>query len=313
MHGGATFLEFISFLVTSAIAFYAVTQNDQRVKAAIAALIAVWAITGFITLINFDQDASQFMTSKIRFCSNSGKFFHCWFSSDYDKFQKNQISQMPNENICHFCHLPPQYLTKVETKYIPVREDSLVKDDLNEIRGAIDEPIDTQKYNLGAKVGVSDITQLPASTINTSLGLGVRYMGDVKFDKFFGKLVSYNKRCLHSSKVTVLVVNDKVKTITWIGDIDKKCFDDLWLPNFDRLNDYNLDERVRGVGLNTTLRYFDYEHERLLIVSSRFQEKERSHVGLRISISSSSFPADNTYDEYKARGIFIDPDSIAAQ
>ena len=233
-------------------------------------------------------------------------------SWDYEGYREKQIASVPNANICRFCPTKPEVITKVVEKFVPIRETDIMQPDLPKFEALVGISFEKTRFQLGKMIGVDDAGSLTTQNINTSRGIATQYLGNARFDNSFPTLMSYDRKCLGGSHLRILVLEGKVATLTWIGDVNKQCFDTIWLPAIARQRDFKIDERMRGnTSVATTIRYSDRADQRLLIVTSRAQANGRDHVGIRISVTSSIFSLPSVYDDYQARGIFSDPETIA--
>jgi hypothetical protein len=308
-------LEWLESIGAFVLAIYIWLRHNDKVGASIATGLILFGVADFIIRTNYDQDLLSHLASRIRYCSDDPGPFGCFFSGEYERYRAALIAQGPTPEVCKLCNLPHEVVVKPIIKYVPLQETTLIEKDMPQLQALMNQRIEVVAQILGQKVGVDDITSLGTSSIHTSKGDATQYRGVVGRDNFFPQLINYDRSCVNSSEVRILVLDGLVRTITWIGDINKTCFDNLWSPSFGRMVDFKIDERFRGgdANIDTIIRYFDYVDVRLLVVSARPASNDHNHVGLRVSLVSSTFPANNAYDDYAARGIFTDIQALAAQ
>jgi hypothetical protein len=295
------------------LAWYAWIRRNDGISLFLLCLATFVGLWSFVVAIRYEQDLFTHSSSRIRFCSESSAFLSCMGSWDYEDFRLSQISSVPNENICRFCPSKPEVITKEVIKYTPLRETDILQPDLPKFEELVGLPFDKTRFQIGKMMGIEDAGSLGTSNIPTSKGAATQYRGETRFDSTFPTLISYERKCLRGSQLRILVLEGRVVTLTWIGDISKQCFDTIWLPAIARQRDFKVDERLRSSGVATTIRVYDRTDQRLLIVTSRSIANGRDHVGIRLSVTSATFPLPNVYDDYQARGIFSDPEAIAQQ
>jgi hypothetical protein len=293
------------------IAWYAWVRRDDGVSLLLICLAAFLGLWSFVVAIKYEQDLFTYSAARVRFCSEAPPFTTCMLSWDYEDYRLKQIVATPKGNICRFCPTKTEVITKEVVKYTPLRETDILQPDLPKFEALVDLPFEKVRFQIGKMIGIDDAGSLGTSSITTSKGAATQYLGETRFDNSLPTLISYERECLRGSQLRILVLEGKVVTLTWIGDISKRCFDMIWLPAIARQRDFKIDERLRNSGVATTIRYSDRTDQRLLIVTSRSIANGRDHVGIRISVSSAIFPLPSVYDDYQARGIFSDPEAIA--
>lgn len=218
----------------------------------------------------------------------------------------------PSEAACRACKIPKETIVKEVIEKVYVAEPDLFKNEIDKFQNILDLPFENFQGFLGESIGIGDTSALTSSQIQTSFGTSTLYSGKIRFDKMFENLIDRDRSCLNYSNLRVLVFQERIKTITWIGSVNKGCFENYWLPAIARERKFVTLDRIRGVYFSN-IRYIDTNKGRFLFIFSKTTDIVNSSTGIWISFISPQIPISNVYDDYGARGIFSNVDSIAAQ
>lgn len=290
--------------------FFLFTKRGQMAAVILGMLVIA---LGLATLYRYDLTLDEYIAGKARFCGSEPAFFGCIISS---KFESNKVQEVADASgkLCDACKLPPRLIYRDRVIDRPVLEKSMGEDDVLEILPLLHTELQFSKFNIAELAGVSQISAFQTNDIVLSNGTAIKNWNlPYGSGRFLSRLVSFRPSCVREAKMVVNALAGEVIALEWIGDISKKCYDEIWFPALAKIADFNLDVQFRSRRIiETSVRISDSGQNRIMLVASRSPQAGQNHVGLRVAFycrKMLSMPA--RYEELTSKAFFLETENIA--